>query len=132
MRVIAKKALREFWRKPGFADSEGPLLAWWKVVNNRQLNWQCFADVKATYGTADKAGDCVVFDIGGNKYRLVCKINFQTHCVFVRAVMSHKEYDNQSAWFNSCGCQSIPGQQRNLQTTKRSTKKVAKVRDRRK
>lgn len=60
--------------------------------------------VKRTYGaSADLVGDCVVFDIAGNKFRLITRIRFQAHRVFVLKVMTHGEYDNER-WKTECGC----------------------------
>lgn len=108
VRVIAKKALRDFWSRPGRADDQKPLLAWWAVVGNKSLDWKCFVDIKATYSSADQVGECIVFNIGGNKYRLVAKVNYRSHLVFVRKVMTHREYDDQDSWFDACGCHSGP------------------------
>lgn len=93
MRVISVKKLRDFWERPGNAEAEVPLRAWYRTV--KQADWESFADVKATYGTADqvKKSRKVVFDIGGNKFRLIAVIDYRRHKVFVRAVMDHKEYD---------------------------------------
>ncbi len=97
MRVISVKKLRDFWQRPGNAAAEVPLRAWYRTV--RQADWQDFADVKATYSTADlvKKSRKVVFDIGGNKFRLVAVIDYPRHKVFVRAVVDHAEYD-KGAW----------------------------------
>jgi mRNA interferase HigB len=93
MRVISVKKLRDFWQSPGNAEAEVPLRAWYRTV--KHADWENFADVKATYGTADqvKKSRKVVFDIGGNKFRLIAVIDYERQKVFVRAVMDHKEYD---------------------------------------
>jgi mRNA interferase HigB len=101
MRVISKRRLREFWQKAPAARS--PLEGWFRVVNDKQLTWSDFHDVKATYGNASLIGDCVVFNIGGNKFRLIAKINYLTHNVFIRAVLTHAEYD-AGRWKADCGC----------------------------
>jgi len=95
MRVISKRRLCEFWQQAAAARS--PLEGWYRVVNDKQLTWKDFHDVRATYGNASLVGDCIVFNIGGNKYRLVVKINYLTHNVFVRAVLTHEEYDKAGA-----------------------------------
>jgi mRNA interferase HigB len=72
MRIIAKRALREFWEK--HADAKGPLEAWHSEV--KAADWGGPQDVKARYARASFVGDNrVVFDIGGNKYRLVVIMN---------------------------------------------------------
>jgi mRNA interferase HigB len=102
VRVISKRRLREFWRRDAAARS--PLEAWYRVAKDKDLTWSDFHDVRATYGSASLVGECVVFNIGGSKYRLIVKINYHTHNVFVRAVLSHKDYD-KGTWKADCGCQ---------------------------
>jgi mRNA interferase HigB len=90
MRVIAKKTLRVFWE--GHPDSEEPLLSWYKEVERE--DWDTPAKVKAKYGNASIVGNNrVVFNIKGNDYRLVVKINYPHRIVFIRFVGTHKEYD---------------------------------------
>ncbi len=94
MRVISRKALREFAGKYPLAKT--PLDAWFYEA--RRAEWFSFADVKARYGSADVvAGNRVIFDIGGNKYRLVVKIAYRCQTVFVRFVGTHSEYDRIDA-----------------------------------
>ena len=102
MRVISKRRLREFWQREAAARSS--LEGWYRVVNDKELTWNDFHDVRATFGNASLVGDCVVFNIGGNKFRLVVKINYLTHNVFVRAVLTHEEYD-KGKWKADCGCE---------------------------
>jgi mRNA interferase HigB len=92
MRVIALKRLREHWERPGRDDSEQPLKAWYAIV--REASWRHFADVKAQFGSASAVGERVVFNIAGNKYRLVAYINYGFYTVYVRFVGSHAEYDD--------------------------------------
>jgi mRNA interferase HigB len=89
MRVIALKILRTFWEK--HRDAEPPLRAWHTVA--RQGSFPDFATLKATFGSADMAGIYTVFDIGGNKYRLVAHIHHNTQRLYVRWILTHKEYD---------------------------------------
>lgn len=101
MRVISKRRLREFWLRDTAVRS--PLEGWYRVVNDKQLTWSDFHDVRSTYGNASLVGECVVFNIGGNKYRLIAKINYRTHNIFVRAVLTHAEY-YKGNWKADCGC----------------------------
>ncbi len=97
MHVISKKKLREFWeRNP---QAEEPLRAWFRVVDHAE--WQNFGDLRDVYPSADKVGRCVVFDIGGNRFRLVVTIRFEYGKVYIRHVMTHKEYD-RDAWKGDC------------------------------
>jgi len=92
MRVIALKRLRDHWTMPGRSDSEQPLKSWYAVV--RAASWSHLADVKVQFGSASAVGERVVFNIAGNKYRLVAYINYAFHTVYVRFVGTHREYDD--------------------------------------
>lgn len=94
MRVIAKRTLREFWND--HPDAEEFLKAWYFEVND--ANWRDPSDIKARYGSASiLKGNRVVFNICGNKYRLVARINYQAAIVFIRFIGTHKEYDGIKA-----------------------------------
>ncbi|HBI42840.1 MAG TPA: hypothetical protein DDY78_08275 [Planctomycetales bacterium] len=103
MRVISKPRLKQFWESPGHEDAEGPLRAWYTHVNNRSVSWQSWRGVKASFARASIVGDCVVFNIGGNKYRLITRIRYATQKVFILKVMTHSEYD-EDKWKDECGC----------------------------
>lgn len=90
MRIIAKKALRDFWTR--CPEAKEPLLAWYREVQKE--DWDTPAKVKAKYRSASIVGDNrVVFNIKGNDYRLVVKINYPYRFVYVRFVGTHAEYD---------------------------------------
>ncbi len=90
MRIIAKRALREFWER--HPDAEEPLLAWYREVE--QADWDTPGMLKKKYGSASIVGDNrVIFNIKGNAYRLVVKINYRYRVVYVRFVGTHAEYD---------------------------------------
>ena len=89
MHVISQKMLREFWQK--WPEAEGPLRAWHRAVEH--ATWEKFADLRALYPRADQVGGYTVFDIGGNKFRLVAVIHFNRGKVYVRHVLTHEEYD---------------------------------------
>jgi mRNA interferase HigB len=90
MRVIAKKALQDFWAREPAARAS--LEAWHAEARNAQ--WSAPADVKAHYGTASILKDGrVVFNICGNKYRLVVWINFEFFTIYIRFVGTHEEYN---------------------------------------
>lgn len=91
MRVISLRRLKDHWSLPHREDSEQPLKAWYAVV--RAASWRHFADVKAQFRSASAVGDRFVFNIAGNKYRLVAYINFEFFTVYVRFVGTHAEYD---------------------------------------
>jgi mRNA interferase HigB len=96
MHVIKRKALIEFYNQPDHQDAKGPLEAWYYEARHAQ--WASPADVKAMYGSASILKDNrVVFNIAGNKYRLVVRINYNSKTVFVRFIGTHKEYDEIDA-----------------------------------
>jgi mRNA interferase HigB len=107
MRVISKARLRQFWETLGYEDSEGPLRAWHTHVSHRRVAWQTWGDVKSEFGAASLVGNCVVSNIGRNKYRLVTRILYPSQKVFVLKVMTHAEYD-EDKWKEGCGCFEPP------------------------
>jgi mRNA interferase HigB len=107
MRVISQSRLRQFWLLAGCGDAEGPLRAWYTHVKTKSVVWRSWADVKATFATASLVGNCVVFNIGGNKYRLVTRVLYASQKVFVLKVMTHAEYDERK-WQDECGCFTPP------------------------
>jgi len=97
MHVISKKKLREFWEQ--WPKAETPLRAWYRVAEH--ATWETFAHVRETYSDADQVGRCTVFNIGGNKFRLVVIIHFGVGRVYIRHVMTHGEYD-KGKWKGEC------------------------------
>jgi len=89
MRVIAKSTLRKFWER--HPDAEEPLLAWFREVEKE--DWDSPAKVKQKYRSASFVGDRVVFNIKGNNYRLVVRVNYAYRVVLIRFVGTHKQYD---------------------------------------
>ena len=91
MRIIAKATLREFWEC--CPEAQEPLLAWYREAE--KAAWSTPAKVKEQYRNASIVGGSrVVFNIKGNDYRLVVKINYKYRVVYVRFVGTHAEYDN--------------------------------------
>ena len=95
MQVIALRTLRQFWRR--HPQAEGPLRAWYAVVSRAE--WSGPADVKRQFGTTvDFVGDSrIVFDIGGNKYRLIVHVAYSFRRVLVKFIGTHAEYDKIDA-----------------------------------
>jgi mRNA interferase HigB len=92
MRIIAKRTLRLYWSGPGHGDSELPLRAWFAEAT--KAHWRRPVDVKAKYRSASiVGGNRVVFNIAGNKYRLVVMIRYDKSIVFIRFIGTHEEYD---------------------------------------
>jgi mRNA interferase HigB len=107
MRIISKARLKQFWEAPGHEDAEGALRAWYTHVGKKVVAWHSWADVKAEIGSASLVGNCTVFNIGGNKYRLVTRVLFASQKVFILKVMTHREYD-KNQWQSECGCFAGP------------------------
>lgn len=94
MRIIAKKALKDFWE--AHADSEQALRAWFHEAVNAE--WKTPQAIKTHYPSADILPDNrIVFNIKGNHYRLIVKIHYNTSIVFIRFVGTHAEYDRIDA-----------------------------------
>jgi mRNA interferase HigB len=84
--------LRRFW-EAGHADAEQPLRAWYRIANAAE--WNSFADVKKDFPSVDLVGaDRLVFNISGNKYRLVCLVRFGKPNLYVLWIGTHAEYNS--------------------------------------
>lgn len=97
MHVISKKRLREFWQNHG--DAERDLVAWFKVA--RKARWHRIADVRVPFRHADQVGRCIVFNIRGNRYRLIVRVTRNWRRIYVRHVLTHKDYDRET-WKADC------------------------------
>lgn len=94
MRVIARRILREFWNEN--PDAEQPLKAWFAEAEH--ADWKTPQDIKDMYGSASVIGDNrVVFNIAGNKYRLVVHFHYAGGIARIRFIGSHAEYDTIDA-----------------------------------
>jgi mRNA interferase HigB len=93
MHVLSEKKLREFWAL--HPDAEIPLRSWHRVAE--QSEWEKFADVREIYPSADQVGKFTVFNVGGNKFRLIVVIHFNRGKLYVRHVLTHEDYD-RGAW----------------------------------
>ncbi len=97
MQVVGKDKLQDFWKKHNLAKS--PLERWFDIT--KKTNWSSWPKLEETFPSADrvkaKNGKYIVFDIGGDKYRLVTKIDFSETIVVVEDVMTHPEY-SKNRW----------------------------------
>ena len=93
-------------RSVAAAPIEGRSITVWciRVESHRRQSW---GDVKADFGSASLVGNCVVFNIGGNKYRLATRILYPSQKVFILKCMAHTEYD-EDKWKTDCGCYEPP------------------------
>jgi len=92
MRVIAKSTLRKFWEQPNCNDAKGQLEAWHDFTI--KADWKSPQDIKDAFKNASIcANNRVVFNIAGNKYRLVVEIQYQVGIVWIKFIGTHSDYD---------------------------------------
>lgn len=91
MHVISNKTLKDFGRR--YPDAEKPLQAWRKLIE--KSSFKSFSDLKRAFNAVDRIGDLTVFDIGGNKYRLIVYLRFDWQRCYIKHVLTHREYDTQ-------------------------------------
>ena len=92
MRIISKKTLKDFYEQSKYNDSENALESWHKEV--LKLEWSNPNEIKGMYRSASIIGNNkVVFNIAGNKYRLIVTINYYAKIVFIKFIGTHKQYD---------------------------------------
>ena len=93
MRVISKRTLLRF--AAGHRDAEAPLQAWRKAVESGRFS--SYADLKTGFNSVDRVGAYYVFDIGGNRFRVIAAIHFNRQMLFVRHGFTHRQYDRWKA-----------------------------------
>ena len=89
--MISRKRLRDFAHR--YPDADGPLAAWYRIM--KHMNFSSFGELKRTFGSADKVGSLTVFNVAGNRYRLVAAVHYNRRRVYVRHVLTHAEYDRR-------------------------------------
>ncbi len=95
MRIISKKTLRDFWEE--HSNAKSALLSWYQRISKAQfIN---FNEIRQVFSSADIVGNFVVFNIGGNNYRLIAYIDYEAQMLFIRAILTHAEY-NKENWKN--------------------------------
>ena len=92
MHVISRKALKQFWQQ--HPESELALARWFKIME--QTDFKNFAELRAVFPTADLVDSWIVFNIGGNKFRLIVSVHFNRNSVYIRHVLTHQAYDKGS------------------------------------
>ena len=93
MNVISKRGLLKLAAR--HADSLDPLVGWFHVA--RKANWRGLSDVRRDFPSADQVGDVLIFNIKGNHYRLITRMNYPGRRIFVKALLTHAEY-NRKEW----------------------------------
>ncbi len=87
--MISRRAIREF--AEDHEDALEPLLHWANATE--ALDWRTPADIRRTFNSADFVGGLTVFDIGGNKYRLIAFVHYRRKVVYIKRILTHKDYD---------------------------------------
>lgn len=95
--VITRKPLKQFAERHRAAEK--PLDSWYHAA--KKAHWLNIADVRADYPHADAVGRCTVFNIGGNKYRLIVKMEYEFQAIYVKYILTHAEYDKEE-WKHDC------------------------------
>ena len=89
MHIITRKRLLEFSKK--HPDCSTALESWYRIVKRTDFN--SFTEPRQSFPSADHVGNLTVFNIGANKARLVAAIHYNTHRIYIRHILTHKEYD---------------------------------------
>ena len=97
MNVVSKRGLLKLTAKR--RDTEIEALDWYRAASS--ADWSCFADVRHTFGDADQVGEVIVFNLGHNCYRLITTVFFGTRELYIKALLTHKEYDREE-WKKWC------------------------------
>lgn len=96
MRIVGRKVIEKF--KRNHADSRSSLDNWYRVVSSR--DWNNFAELRQVFSSGDLVRSHLVFNIGGNKYRLIADVNYKAKTLLVREILTHQEYD-RGGWEKS-------------------------------
>lgn len=92
MRIIAKSTIKKFWEQSAYLDAKGPLESWYEEA--LKANWSSPQDIKNQYRNASICNNNrVVFNIGGNKYRLVVEMQYRAGIAWIKFVGTHAQYD---------------------------------------
>ena len=97
MQVISRKKLREYCKS--HADSCEALDDWYKIAS--KAVWANLVEVQSVYPKAEAVGNFTVFNIKGNKYRLILSINYEKQMIYIKYILTHAEYDKET-WKNDC------------------------------
>ena len=91
MRLITRRRLLEF--SETYSDAAEPLERWYRIMKHGEFS--SFAELRKVFPSADKVGTLTIFNIGGNKYRLIVAIHYNRQIVYIRHVLTHKDYDKE-------------------------------------
>jgi mRNA interferase HigB len=99
VRIISPKRIREAIEEHG--EWRSSLISWLKIA--KSADWKNFPEVKRTWRNCDKVGSCVVFDIQNNRCRLIARVFYEAHRIYILHILSHAEYA-KDRWKNDCDC----------------------------
>lgn len=99
MHIISRKRLVKFWSE--YPDAKEPLDVWYRMT--QKARWKNLAETRQSYPHADLYKECTIFNIGGNKYRLISKIYYEDQTLLIRFVLTHPDYDREK-WKDDCSC----------------------------
>ncbi|MGK7931057.1 MAG: type II toxin-antitoxin system HigB family toxin [Microcystaceae cyanobacterium] len=88
MHIISRKALRQFWER--YSDSKNALTRWFNLI--KFASFQNFEELRSVFPSADLVNNLVIFNIGGNKYRLITSIHFNRQKVYIRYILTHSDF----------------------------------------
>ena len=91
MHIISRRKLLEFSKNYPYAST--PLDTWYRIL--KQTEMSNFSELRSIFPSADKVDNFTVFNIGGNKIRLISAIHYNTQCLYIRHVLTHKEHDDE-------------------------------------
>lgn len=97
MRIISKRMLRDYWEVHPAAEEV--LTDWFRKM--KRISPTNLTELRLTFPSADLVGDCLVFNVGGNNYRVIAHLNYRRNEMFIRFVLSHAEYDKDK-WKDDC------------------------------
>ena len=92
--MISRKRLRE--AAAIHADLEGQLDTWFRIA--KKAKWSNLAEIRQTFSSTHAVEGYTLFNIKGNEYRLITRINYRTGRIFIREVLTHAEYDDRGSW----------------------------------
>ena len=100
MRIISERAVKNYYQQN--PESETALRYWIRAI--RIADWHSFIDLKNTFNHADIYKKCIIFDVGGNKWRVIGKVEYQKHLVFIKRILTHDDYTHKNGrlWKSDC------------------------------
>lgn len=89
--MISRKRILDF--SENYPDTAKALDIWYRLVKHAEIS--NFSELRKLFPNADKVGNLTIFNIGGNKIRLIAAVHYNTQCIYIRHVLTHKEYDKE-------------------------------------